>query len=152
MEENRIRLIPLRDDIKEEYLSLKVRSCQDSFVESPEESLEDEERHAWKINWTIECIYAGDCMVGYAMHGMDSAGNVWLDRFMIDRRYQGRGYGTEALTLLLRLLRTSYPRRKNILLSVEKHNSRAIQMYEKFGFRMTDEMDGIYPVMIETEE
>lgn len=151
MEENKIRLVPLREDIKEDYLALKVRSSQDAFVESPEESLADEERHAWKIDWTIECIYAGDTMVGYAMHGMDGSGNVWLDRFMIDLRYQGRGYGTEALTLLLRRLRSGYPGRKNILLSVEKHNSRAIRMYEKFGFRMTDEMDGIYPVMIETE-
>lgn len=152
MSENKIKLVSLYDGIKEEYLALKVHGYQDTFVESPEESLEDKERHAWEINWTIECIYAGSQMIGYAMHGMGKDRNVWLDRFMIDKRYQGEGYGTDALTQLLDKMKTSYPGRKHILLSVEKHNASAIKMYERFGFKMTQEMDGIYPVMILSEE
>ena len=152
MSENKVKLVSLHDGIKEEYLALKVHHYQDTFVESPEESLEDKERHAWNINWTIECIYAGSQMIGYAMHGMGKDQNVWLDRFMIDKRYQGEGYGTDALTQLLDKMKTVYPSRKHILLSVEKHNESAIKMYERFGFKMTQEMDGIYPVMILSEE
>ena len=147
-----IRLAPLTDENREEYLSLQVYEKQKTFVEPPEESLADRDSRAWNIDWTIECIYEDDCMVGYAMHGMDEKGNVWLDRFMIDRQAQGRGWGTEALTLLLDKIKTVYPHRKNILLSVEKHNEAAVRMYEKFGFRMTDQMDGIYPVMIDTRD
>lgn len=151
MPENKIKLVSLHEGIKEEYLSLKVYNYQETFVESPKESLADKEKHAWNICWTIDCIYADNQMIGYAMHGMDSAKNVWLDRFMIDRRYQHKGYGTQALTQLLDKMKTGYPGRKHILLSVEKHNASAIQMYEKFGFKKTDEMDGIYPVMILSE-
>lgn len=152
MSENKIKLVPLYDEIKEEYLALKVHSHQDAFVESPEKSLEDRDKHAWNIDWTIECIYAGSQMIGYAMHGMSKDRNVWLDRFMIDKRYQGEGHGTDALMQLLEKMKTSYPGRKHILLSVEKHNEFAIAIYEKFGFKMTDDMDGIYPVMILSEE
>lgn len=152
MSENTIKLVPLYDEIKEEYLALKVHSYQDAFVESPEKSLEDRDKHAWNIDWTIECIYAGSQMIGYAMHGMSKDRNVWLDRFMIDKRYQGEGHGTDALMQLLEKMKTSYPGRKHILLSVERHNKFAIAIYEKFGFKMTDDMDGIYPVMILSEE
>lgn len=148
MSENKIRLVPLNEEIKEEYLALKVFDDQDTFVESPEESLRDQRRHAWDIDWNIECIYAGSQMIGYAMHGMNKNGEVWLDRFMIDKHYQGKGYGTEALTQLLNKFKATYTDRKQILLSVEKHNDHVIKMYERFGFQMTDEMDGIYPVMI----
>lgn len=151
MSECKITLVALNADIKDEYLSLKVYDKQDTFVESPEESLEDKEKHAWDIDWTIECIYADDHMIGYAMHGMSRDKDVWLDRFMIDKHYQGRGYGTEALTLLLHKIRTNYTDRRAILLSVEKHNEEAIKMYERFGFKMTDVMDGIYPVMVASE-
>lgn len=151
MPENKIRLVTLNDDIKEEYLSLKVHDYQDTFVEPPEESLEDKESHAWNVDWNIECIYADNHMIGYAMHGMNSRKDVWLDRFMIDKRYQGRGYGTEALKQLIDKVKTDYPDRNNILLSVEKHNESAIKMYESFGFIMTDYMDGIYPIMILSE-
>ncbi len=152
MSENRIRLVALNEDLREEYLALKVYDDQDTFVESPEESLKDQQARAWDIDWTIECIYAGAQMIGYAMHGMSKDGNVWLDRFMIDRHYQDRGYGTEALTQLLDKMKATYSGRKHILLSVEKHNDRVIRMYEKFGFQMTDKMDGIYPVMALVKE
>lgn len=148
MSESNIRLVALHDGILEEYLALKVSADQDTFVEPPEESLEDQQKRAWDIDWTIECIYAGDHMIGYAMHGMNRERDAWLDRFMIDRQYQGHGYGTAALTQLLQKMKTCYPDPKSIVLSVEKHNKAAIKIYERFGFRMTDQMDGIYPVMV----
>lgn len=150
MPQNRIRLVTLNEENKAEYLALKVYDYQDTFVESPKESLDDQGKHAWNIDWTIECIYAKEDMIGYAMHGMDRNRNVWLDRFMIDKRYQGEGYGTDALMQLLDKMK-AYPNRNHILLSVEKHNESAIKMYERFGFCMTDSMDGIYPVMVLAE-
>ena len=148
MAQQTITLVPLREELRADYLALKVYDDQDTFVETPAESLADQEARAWNIDWTIECIYADDRMVGYAMHGMNRYGDAWLDRYMIDRRYQGRGYGTEALKQLLEKMKTVYPDRKHILLSVERHNEQVIQMYERFGFTMTDDMDGIYLVMM----
>ena len=146
-----IALVPLTDDRMEDFLALGVRPDQQAFVEPPVESLEDMRSSAWDITWTIDCILEGTQLIGYAMHGMSAQGDVWLDRFMIDARYQGRGLGHRSFQQLVQRAKECYPDRKRILLSVEKHNDFAISMYEHFGFRMTPYMDGIYPVMALTE-
>ena len=151
MTENKIKLIELNENIKDDYLSLDVNAWQETFVESPKDSLEAKVAKQWDIDWTIDCIYADNQMIGYVMHGMDVDGNVWIDRFMIDKRYQGHGYGEESFRQILNKINSYYTEKKHIVLSVEKHNAVAIKMYEKYGFKMTNQMDGIYPVMIEEE-
>ena len=56
-----------------------------------------------------------------------------LQQFMIDRRYQGRGYGTAALQLILDKLRREghYDR---VEVCVKKKDAEAIRLYEKAGF------------------
>ena len=151
MRSEALSLAPLSQDTMAAFLSLRVRPDQQSFVEPPEESLRDMESQAWDIPWTIECILLESQVIGYAMHGMNSQGDVWLDRFMLDAKFQGKGLGHRAFQYLLQRARECYPDRKRILLSVEKHNGFAISMYEHFGFHMTPYMDGIYPVMALTE-
>lgn len=58
---------------------------------------------------------------------------IW--RFMIDRRYQGKGYGREALQLALDYIRT-FPagEAKYCWLSFEPENEVARKLYLSFGF------------------
>ncbi len=151
MSDNNISLVSLNENNKDEYFSLEIKKSQDGYVESPEESYKDMRNHAWNIDWNIDCICAEGKVVGYAMTGMNKQSNdIWLDRFMIDKHYQNMGYGTKALTMILERLKKIKKANngKAILLSVEKNNDCAIKMYEKFGFKMTKEMDGIYPIMV----
>lgn len=79
-------------------------------------------------------ITAGKMPVGFAMAALDSDdGNEWIYRFMIDHRYQGRGYGAGALDLLARQIfaDTGCPR---IMLGVKPDNAAAIRLYERAGF------------------
>ncbi|RAI44681.1 GNAT family N-acetyltransferase [Rhodoplanes roseus] len=48
-------------------------------------------------------VYAGDELVGFLMYdvGSDHLGRAVIYRFMIDRRFQGQGYGRAALRLAL---------------------------------------------------
>ena len=57
-----------------------------------------------------------------------------LDDLFIDARYQGRGYGTAALALILDLLRLEgkFPR---VILCYVEGNDAARKFYEKSGFR-----------------
>ena len=66
---------------------------------------------------------------------------IW--RFMIDERYQGRGYGKDALKLALDFIRT-WPCGKADLcwISYEPENEIAKKLYSSFGFVETGEMDG----------
>ena len=56
-----------------------------------------------------------------------------LQQFMIDRRYQGRGYGTAALELILDALRRE-GRYDHVEVCVKKEDAEAIRLYEKHGF------------------
>lgn len=56
-----------------------------------------------------------------------------LQQFMIDRRYQNEGCGTEALRLVLDELRREN-RYDHVELCVKKADAEAIHLYEKAGF------------------
>lgn len=59
-------------------------------------------------------------------------------RFMIDKSYQGKGYGREAFKQVLDLIRTHPQGPSNhVYLSYEPENSVAKKMYETFGFLET---------------
>ena len=67
--------------------------------------------------------------------------SVW--RLMIDKKYQKKGYGREALRLALEFVRT-FPSGKAdyVSLSYEPENKIAAKLYHSFGFKENGEMDG----------
>jgi len=58
---------------------------------------------------------------------------IW--RFMIDKRYQGRGYGKEAFKQTLDFIKT-FPdgKAKYVMISYEQHNEAGRKLYGSFGF------------------
>ena len=67
-----------------------------------------------------------------------------LQQFMIDRRYQGRGYGTRALELILDELRKE-GRYGHVEVCVKKEDKAAIRLYRKMGFRDSGYVDEEVP-------
>ena len=67
-----------------------------------------------------------------------------LQQFMIDRRFQGRGYGTEALRLILSGLERE---RKYgcVEVCVRRDDAAALRLYEKLGFVDTGYIDDDAP-------
>lgn len=99
-------------------------------------------------------IYENDTLIGFLMIGFDTddywddappvaKGNYNLWRLMIDRKYQNKGYGKEALKLALEFIK-SFPcgRAEYCWLSYEPENEAARRLYRSFGFVETGEMDG----------
>ena len=98
-------------------------------------------------------IWDGETPVGFAMIGHKSEeyeemADVYrrsycLWRFMIDQRYQKRGYGRDALKLLLDYVR-SFPDGEEALWSTswEPENEVAAKLYHDFGFVENGEKDG----------
>ena len=56
-----------------------------------------------------------------------------LQQFMIDKRYQGKGYGSQALEMILDELRKE-GHYDHVELCVKKADTEAIRLYEKHGF------------------
>ncbi len=129
---------------KEEWeviLNLSTSSDQHSFIETSQECLDDARTNAYGMKWDFYGIYLETTLIGFAMHGRQTFrllpfSMVWLDRFMIDKKYQGKGYGKLAMQSILPKMRSGY-RCKNVFLSVFEGNIAAISLYEKLGFRKT---------------
>ena len=98
-------------------------------------------------------LYENGEPVGFVMLGYGSIGDeqepavvddsycIW--RFMIDAKYQKRGYGSAGMEAVLRYIRT-FPCGKAgwCWLSYEPDNDAARSLYAKFGFTENGEMDG----------
>jgi diamine N-acetyltransferase len=67
-----------------------------------------------------------------------------LQQFMIDQRYQGNGYGSAALALILDELRKE-GRYDHVEVCVKKDDTAAIRLYEKHGFADSGYIDENVP-------
>ncbi|MBI5082668.1 MAG: GNAT family N-acetyltransferase [Chloroflexi bacterium] len=103
-----------------------AKSLQDEF----EKRLEDQTGHVFRIHTLAESKQIG--FVG--LFGFDWAnGNSWVGIGIGEREYWGKGYGTEAMTLVLRYAFTELNLHR-VSLGVFEFNARAIQSYTKAGF------------------
>ncbi len=85
-------------------------------------------------------IYHDETPVGYSLYGYDDETNKhWINRFMIDKNYQKRGYGRTALTMIIQSLWDT-PDCQQIYLSVMPDNDPARALYADLGFVETGEV------------
>ncbi len=137
-----------------ELLKLEVDDSQKDFVATNTESIVEAYTTLAAGGKVFPFgIYEGGEPVGFLMIGYDSAdcddgapavakGNYSLWRLMIDKRFQGRGYGRRAIELALDFIRT-FPcgRAEYCYLSYEPENLHAKRLYKSFGFAENGEMD-----------
>ncbi len=78
-------------------------------------------------------------MIGFTelAYEPESVDNYWIFHFFIDRSYQGRGYGKEALRLFLQFVRNHYPQCQSLQLTVHPENAHAQHLYTSAGFQPT---------------
>lgn len=74
------------------------------------------------------------------LHEVPERGRYYLWRFMIDARYQGRGYGQKALDLVVKHVKKN-PKAKALTLSVVRAEGGAENLYRKFGFEFTGKIE-----------
>lgn len=130
---------PVDKENLSDILALHVSRNQVGFVESTDECLSDAKHYK---NYRPVGLYSDDVLVGFAMYGQfpDEGGRVWMDRLLIDERYQGHGLGRIFVRKLIDYLQQQYCCDK-IYLSVFPENSVAISLYESFGFKFSGEKD-----------
>ena len=91
-------------------------------------------------------IVEGETPVGLAMvRGLDEEPACYdLQQFMIDAKYQGKGYGSEALNQILSMLEKEH-KYDCVEVCVKKDDAPAIHVYEKAGFADTGYVDEDVP-------
>lgn len=135
-------------------LELRVREDQENFVATNTQSIVEAYTAIAAGGTALPFgIYDGETPVGFLMIGYDCVDwpdapaiahgsyNIW--RLMIDRNFQGRGYGRRAMELALAYI-AACPcgQADTVWLSYEPENAAARALYHQFGFRETGEFDG----------
>ena len=120
-------------------IKLRVREDQMSFVATNAVSLA---QLNFLENFHAKGIYYGEEMVGFTLYGIDEDDKeYWIYRMMIDEKHQGKGYGKEAVKLVIDDIRKMKEDcHKTITLSYEPTNEHAKRVYEKMGFQ---EVEGL---------
>ena len=128
-----IHLVNITQDNWLEAVHLSVQEDQKGFLDSPLGILargyvyRDCRARVWGVS-------ADDCLVGLALvRDMDEEPAAYdLQQFMIDRRYQGRGYGTAALAAYIRHYLDQGVR--ELYLETWSGNARMLGCAAKLGF------------------
>lgn len=145
-----VELRKITDDNFDECIKIEPKEEQKSYVASNIRSLAE----AYVALTNNECIpmpyaiYDNDIMVGFIMLSYSEADEnndeniYWVCRLMIDKRYQGKGYGKEAVSKALELIRTfPYGKAAVVSLSYEPENVAAKTLYASFGFVETGSIE-----------
>ena len=117
---------------------LQVAPSQRGFVAPNAVSFAEAmfEPKAW-----FRAVVADDVPVGFVMLSVNEVEpEYYLWRFMIDERYQGRGYGRAAIGLLIDHVRT-LPRATELLVSWNPADGGPEPFYRGLGFEPTGEVD-----------
>ncbi len=113
---------------------LQVTEDQTAFV-APN-ALSIAQGHFEKRSW-MRAIYADETPVGFVMtHEEPENGKYYVWRFMIDGRFQGRGFGRRAMDLLISRMRAT-PKAKTVTLDVVRAPGGAEEFYRRLGFELT---------------
>lgn len=123
-----------KDNI-DDVIALKVREDQNRFVISNAESLA--KAYVYSKTAYPFAVYDDETLVGFIMMGYYELKDYYtLWEFMIDYRYQNKGYGRQALNLGLDFVKDKF-NPDSIYTGVAPGNSVAKGLYESMGFKDT---------------
>jgi len=122
----------------DDVLKVSLFEHQVGFIETVKECLDEA---AETKEWCPVGIYNENQLIGFAMYGAFSKHKyTWIDRIMIDKDYQGKGYGKEAMLKLIDIVTDKY-QVDDVYLSLYDDNKVARQLYERIGFHYINEKD-----------
>ena len=140
-----IQLLDVNDQNWLDVAALRVSESQKMFLDRTTGILA--RGYAYRsCNARVIGIANDEQMIGVALvKNLDEEPACYdLQQFMIDQRFQNKGYGTEALRLILSQLRKE-GRYARVEVCVNKEDMPALKMYRKLGFSDTGYIDESCP-------
>ena len=120
---------------------LKLHSGQEKFVSHPVRSLA--QAYVYYSQCTPFAVCRDGQVIGYLMVIYDYDEEVYcIWHLMIDKEYQGKGYGRAAMELALPYIRAKpFGDSNRVLLTVNPENRTACGLYRALGFSETGRSD-----------
>ena len=129
---------PITEHNLSSVCALSVCEEQKRFIESNLDSINEAKKLDY---WETRAIYSDSTPIGFVMYGyVPCEDRVWVDRFMIDKAFSGRGFGSKAFSRLIDELFSRF-KKDEIYLSVYEENIGALRFYKKLGFVANGERD-----------
>ena len=140
-----MRLISVTEDNWMDVAALSVKEEQKGFV-APAIGILARGYVYRDCNVKIYAFEKDGIIVGTALvrEFTDEPLGYDLQQFMVDEQYQRKGYGSQALQLILDELRTE-KHFDHVELCVKKTDTEAIRLYEKYGFADSGYIDEDLP-------
>ena len=121
----------------EPYEAKGMPSLCEEFVASNALSIV---QSVYENGWIIKAIEHDGELIGFTMYGWNEEEEFYeLCRIMIDHTMQNKGYGTQAILLILEEMKSRFGC-KEVYLSTDPENVRGRHVYEKVGFRSEHKM------------
>jgi diamine N-acetyltransferase len=145
-----VMLCPVTQENWRAVAHLEVPSDQKQFVAPNSYSLAEA---AYEPGLTPVAISTDETLVGFAMYTHEPFQGEWpftqtpyqgelgIVRLMVDKQYQHRGYGRQAILALIDRMRR-LPGGQTILINVISANHGARRLYESVGFVVYEENNG----------
>ena len=129
---NMVELREITSANLDDVLNLQIFEYQDKFVSSTAHALA--QAYVYHETAFPFAIYAGDTLVGFIMLGYYKSRNQYTQwKFLIDKQYQKKGYGKEALMRGIAYLKEKFNVR-SIYTVVLLCNESAKHLYKSVGF------------------
>ncbi|MEK5036767.1 GNAT family N-acetyltransferase [Sporosarcina sp. FSL K6-3457] len=127
------------DDINEWLVrQITLKPGQEKYIESVDECIKEASTYH---QWHPVALYDGEDIIGFAMYGSFGPNkDTWIDRIMIDEKFQGKGLGRKAMQKLIEIVSKEYGV-KVIYLSIIEENEVAFNLYKSIGFVFINERD-----------
>ncbi len=138
-----VTLVPVTETNWRETLTLSVSSQQQRFIADsvPITAIALAKAHIrpFGLTWLPYAMYAEAQMVGFVELSLtlDSPSDAWVFHFFIDQRFQGKGYGINAMRALIEETKCVNPKCAGMSLVVHPENVAAQHLYTKIGFQLT---------------
>ncbi|MCK5125802.1 MAG: GNAT family N-acetyltransferase [candidate division Zixibacteria bacterium] len=132
-----ITLCEITKETLSTILKLEVNEYQKCFVATNAKSIAQAhfEEKAW-----FRAICADDTPVGFVMLYLDQEkAEYFLWRFMIDRKFQSKGFGYMAMEIVIDMVR-KFPNAEKFVLSFQSGEGNPSGFYSKLGFKETGEV------------
>ena len=121
----------------EPYKEKGMPSLCEEFVASNALSIV---QSVYEKGWIAKAIEHEEKLIGFTMFGWSEEEAFYeLCRIMIDYHYQNKGYGTQAIKMILDEMKSRFGC-KEVYLSTDPENTIGKHVYEKVGFRSENKM------------
>jgi diamine N-acetyltransferase len=147
-----VSLREITEDNRAAVEALAVTEEQSQYVASVAESLVEAAQLPDAKPW-YRAVYADDEPVGFVMisdgitvDNPEYVGPYYLWRLLVDHRFQGRGYGTATLDLVVEHVRKR-PDARVLLVSHVVGPTSPVTFYQQYGFRLTGEVHDGEPIL-----